>query len=392
MKRSRRGTCNHIRPLSKGLIANIVQFGRLLRKNGISVSFSSVLDVLKGLHLVDISRVDEFYHLLRFNIVSRKEDIKTFDQLFNAFWRDNGEAAPVTPCMPDASRNEGGFQESPSNGAFDLRNEGERGTDRIGEASLRYSPYTLYRRMDKEQLDFVESPASYESISSLLHPLANRLSRRYQYTIHGKEVSLRRILRKNMQFGGELIFLDFKRKRPKRRRILFFCDVSGSMDVYTIMIIQFVHALRRVDPKAEIFFFSTDLTRVTPLFDLESFSAVISKLPEVVSDWKGGTRIGHCLTRFVETYASRLLTNKAIVMIFSDGWDRGEIDLLEGQMAHLKRRAYKIIWLNPLLGTEGYQPICRGMGAALPYVDYFLPITNLHDLHLLEKTLEEMVV
>ncbi len=380
-----------MRPLSDGLGPNIVRFGRLLEENDISVSFSSVLDVLRGIHLIDISHVDEFYHLLRFTVVSRKEDIEAFDTLFQAFWLDNAEAVPEIPCMPDVAGYEGDPQESPHKQVSDLKSTRDNGPDSVKELSLRYSPHPLYQGIRKEKVDFVESQAFYESICTLLHPLTTRLGRRYQYTIHGKEISLRKILRKNMQFGGELVLLDFKKKKPKRRRILFLCDVSGSMDIYTLMIIQFVHALKKVDRKTEIFFFSTELTRVTPLFDFGGFPSIVSSLPEVVSDWKGGTRIGHCLSRLTETHGSRLLTSNAIVMIFSDGWDRGEIDLLTGQMAYVKRRTYKIIWLNPLLGTEGYQPICQGMSAALPYVDYFLPVTNLHDLQFLEKTLEKMV-
>ncbi|MFQ6034169.1 MAG: VWA domain-containing protein, partial [Candidatus Bipolaricaulia bacterium] len=258
-------------------------------------------------------------------------------------------------------------------------------------AALRYSPQTRQAAVGPNELAFVESPSLSESVNRMLQPLANRLSRRSRYTIRGKEISLRRILRKNIQFGGELILLDFRRKKMKRRRVIFLCDVSGSMDIYTLLMLQFVHALRRVDPKTEVFFFSTNLTRVTPLFDAESFSTALFRLPQLVEDWGGGTRIGYCLERFNQVHARRFHPSKAIVMIFSDGWDRGEIDLLEEQMAHLKRRAYKIIWINPLLGTKDYQPICRGMRAALPYVDYFLPAGGARDLRLLGTTLEKMI-
>jgi uncharacterized protein with von Willebrand factor type A (vWA) domain len=146
-----------------------------------------------------------------------------------------------------------------------------------------------------------------------------------------------------------------------------------------------------VDRRTEIFFFSTDLSRRTDQFDSKDFSADLSRLPESVSDWGGGTRIGHCLRLFNESYGRGMLSGKDIIMIFSDGWDRGEIDLLESQMALLKRKAYKIIWLNPLIGTRDYQPICQGMKVALPFVDYFLPLANPHDLHFLSRTLEKMM-
>jgi uncharacterized protein with von Willebrand factor type A (vWA) domain len=194
-----------------------------------------------------------------------------------------------------------------------------------------------------------------------------------------------------MQFGGELIFLDFKKKKLKKRRIVFFCDVSGSMDMHTLMILQFIHALKKVDRRTEIFSFSTELTRLTSLFDSEDITEVFTQAPGTVRDLGGGTRIGRCLRRFNEAYGSRLISTKAVVMIFSDGYDTGEIDLLEQEMSYLKRRVYKMIWLNPLLGSENYQPICRGMSAALPYVDHFLPLSGTHDLQILERSLEEMI-
>jgi hypothetical protein len=222
--------------------------------------------------------------------------------------------------------------------------------------------------------------------------LANRISRRFQYTVSGKEISLRKILRKNMQFGGELILLDFRKKKIKKRRVIFLCDVSGSMDIFTLMILQFIHALKRIDRRTEIFFFSTDLSRATGQFDVGDFTSAMKQIPGVISDWGGGTRIGYCLKLFNETFGKRQLSGKDIVMIFSDGWDRGEIDVLEGQMAILKRKAHKIIWLNPLMATRDYEPICQGMSAALPYVDYFLPMGNLNDLRSISRTLKKVMV
>ena len=273
----------------------------------------------------------------------------------------------------------------------DARSPGEAQTDVARDLTVRYSPDALVNQDQSLDLHFVQSSAVYESISKLLQSLSHRLSRRFKYTLHGKEISLRKILRKNMQFGGELILLDFKKKKLKKRRVIFLCDISGSMDIYTLMILQFIHALKRIDRRTEIFFFSTDLSRGTHQFDEDDFGFAISKLPEAVVDWGGGTRIGHCLRHFNQTYGRRLLSSKSIVMIFSDGWDRGEVNVLEEQMARLKRKADKIIWLNPLSGARDYQPICQGMSAALPYVDYFLPLGALHDLKRLGRMLEKLI-
>lgn len=377
-------------PSDEGLAVNIIQFSHLLRENGISVTLASVLDAIRGLEFMDISNLELFRGLLRLNFVYRQEDIDRFDQLFFLFWFSEQQTGLQIHC--DGSGNEEPEADSPSETKKESIDYGNR-EENLNEVSRKwvacYSPDALDRTCELD--DFTESRALYESIKKWLQPLRNRLSRRSKYSVRGKEITLRRILRKNMQFGGELILLDFKKKKIKNRRIIFLCDVSGSMDVYTLMLLQFAHALRRLDRRTEIFFFSTDLSRWTHQFDVGDFTTTLSKLPQFVSDWGGGTRIGHCLKDFNEVYGRRMLSNKAIVVIFSDGWDQGQTDILESQMAYLNNKAYKVIWLNPLMGTRDYKPICRGMSAALPYVDYFLPMGNLRDLHSLGKTLEKMI-
>jgi uncharacterized protein with von Willebrand factor type A (vWA) domain len=376
----------------KGLIGSIARFSDLLRDHGVSVSLPAVLDSIEALPLIDISNLNVFHCLLQANFVSRKEDITIFDKLFNAFWLSKPRSR-IQIAAKEAGR--GAEKKDTVSVATDkmsdLKSHEDHDPKSAAEWALRYSPEALSRLGETQELRFNESTALYESICKLLRPLHNRLSRRTQYTVRGKEISLRRILRKNMQFGGELIFLDFKKKKLKKRRLIFFCDVSGSMDIYTLMILQFIHALKRIDRRTEIFLFSTDLSRTTDQFDDGDFTTDISRLPELITDWGGGTRIGYCLKRFNDIYGRRMLSSKDIVMIFSDGWDRGEIDVLETQMMYLKRKAYKIIWLNPLLGTKDYQPICLGMGTALPYVDFFLPIGHPPDLHFLGHTLAKII-
>ena len=384
---------NTARKSGKGLIENIVRFSYLLRDNGIAVSLPAVLDTIEGLPLIDISSLQTFQCLLRINFISRKEDLSTFDNLFYAYWLPKKRTNLQIPS-------EGiGEQEDDQDNLTALKekiaylettgNAEEKG---IKQWALHYSPQALPETGEVQNLRFDSSKVLYESISRILQPLANRVSRRFQYTLHGKEISLRKILRKNMQFGGELIFLDFRKKRLKKRRVIFFCDVSGSMDIYTLMILQFIHALKRIDRRTEIFFFSTDLSRAPRQFNEAEFTSAIKQIPGVIADWGGGTRIGHCLKLFNETVGKRQLSGKDIVMIFSDGWDRGEIDVLEGQMAFLKRKSYKIIWLNPLMGTQDYQPICQGMRTALPYVDYFLPLGHLKDLRSIGQTLKKVML
>ena len=232
------------RKSGKGLIENIVRFSYLLRDNGIAVSLPAVLDTIEGLPLIDISSLQTFQCLLRINFISRKEDLPTFDNLFYAYWLPKERTNLQIPS-------EGiGEQEDDQDNLTALKekiaylettgNAEEKG---IKQWALHYSPQALPETGEVQNLRFDSSKVLYESISRILQPLANRVSRRFQYTLHGKEISLRKILRKNMQFGGELIFLDFRKKRLKKRRVIFFCDVSGSMDIYTLMILQFCNIL-----------------------------------------------------------------------------------------------------------------------------------------------------
>jgi len=357
-----------------------------------SVSLPAVLDVIAGLPLIDISRLDAFHCLLRINFTSCKEDLSKFDTLFYDYWLSKDRTTLKIPAEGIGEREEEQDNLTSLKEKISYLKTTRDAEDKgIKRWALRYSPQALAETGEIQELLFDGSQDVYEAINRILQPLANRVSRRFQYTIRGKEISLRKILRKNMQFGGELILLDFRKKKLKKRRVIFFCDVSGSMDIYTLMILQFIHALKRMDRRTEIFFFSTDLSRGTHQFDAGDFTSVITQIPGIIDDWGGGTRIGHCLKLFNETFGARQLSHKDIVMIFSDGWDRGETDVLESQMAFLKRKAYKIVWLNPLMGTRNYEPICQGMSAALPYVDYFLPLGNLNDLRSIGKTLKKMM-
>ena len=324
-------------PTAEGFTDNIVRFSNLLRDSGVSVSLPAVLDTIEGLPLIDISALQEFRILLQANLIHHHQDVATFNRLFQEYWLPRNRPVRNIPSEENIhpAEEENSIASHPLDYISDRQFPDQPEPRSAQPWALRYSPQSLLKISAAQTLQMIESDALYDALCALLKPLNNRLSRRYRYTIRGREISLRRILRKNMQFGGELIFLDFKKRKVKKRRVFFFCDVSGSMDNYTRMILQFVHALNRIDRRTEIFFFSTELSRATYQFDVSDVNSVISRIPEMTSNWGGGTRIGHCLRIFNESYAKRMLSTRDIVIIFSDGWDRGEIDLLEKQMARL---------------------------------------------------------
>lgn len=378
------------RPTDKGLIDNLIKFCRLLREHDVPVSFASVLDVVRSMAFMDISNLGVFRSLLRMNLVFRKEDLVPFDALFEDFWllwdetMTPAELGDETAC--GSFRGESEIREC---GLSELRDREDSLQSRLEEWMAGYSPDAMNKGC--EPVDYSESEAFYELIKKWLKPISNHPSRRKRYAIRGKQIDLRRILRKNLQFGGELILLDFKKKKMKNRNILFFCDVSGSMDIFMLMLLHFIHALKRIDHRTEIFFITTELSRWTGNFRAGQPMEAISRLPEIVTDWGGGTRIGHSLRQFNEGYGRWMLSDKTIAIIFSDGWDLGQTGVLETQMAYLHSKARRVVWLNPLIGTQGYQPICQGMNTALPHVDHFLPMGNLNDLQYLAKTLTKMM-
>ncbi len=373
-----------------GLGANVIRFADLLRRAGIPVFFSSVLDALQSLPRLDLSDGATFYHLLRGLFVTRREHLAPFDELFQRFWRPAADDVPSGCPLPrDEGQPPGSGEEG--EGLRVLRGLAQARPEAEPEALPGYSPQAATVR--RRESGGAEAPPEElaASLADLLERLNRRLSRRYRYGPHGRRLTLSRLMRRNLRFGGELLLLDYRRRKVRQRPLVVFCDVSGSMDVYTRMALAFVHALRRIVPRLEVFFFSTELTRVTDSFRKADFSRTLAEVSARVADWKGGTRIGHCLKRFNEDYGRRWLLHRALVMIFSDGWDRGEIELLRRQMAALKRRVYRILWLNPLAGTHGYRPVCQGMRAALPYTDYFLAARSLHDFRETGELLEKLL-
>ena len=200
-------------------------------------------------------------------------------------------------------------------------------------------------------------------------------------------MDFRRTLRRTVRHGGEVLELIRKRPKQKPLKIIVLCDVSGSMDPALAFVLQFFFTLQRAFRNSETFVFSTRLTRITDILKRNRWPEALKAVSQRVQDWSGGTRIGECLDIFNDRYMKGLAAGSAILILISDGWDRGEPELLAAEMKRLKRRARRIIWMNPLLGAPDYEPLCLGMRTALPYIDHFLPVHNLLALKNLGETL-----
>jgi uncharacterized protein with von Willebrand factor type A (vWA) domain len=173
--------------------------------------------------------------------------------------------------------------------------------------------------------------------------------------------------------------------------MVVLCDVSGSMDVYTFFLIQFLYGVQNGLRGVETIVFSTRLTRVTSLLRRRHLQTALRLISETVQDWSGGTKIGMCLREFNDTMAPAMVTSKTLVVIISDGWDTGDTTVLDAEMAKLRARAFRVIWLNPLLGSPNYQPLCKGMHTALPYVHDFMPIHNVESLRKFGRLVESVI-
>ncbi|HLG15798.1 MAG TPA: VWA domain-containing protein [Blastocatellia bacterium] len=375
-------------------IEQTVSFCRTLREHGLGVTPSEAVDAVKSLGLIDVGDRDETFLSLRSVLASRVEDFPIFAELFEEFWRgliqnprpqklveppeaestagqrsrltERRAANGIAYYLEHWSRSES-RDESPINmpGASDATPTGEKDFNSFNSDGLSEIA-RLARRIVKR--------------------LARNRSRRWKPVRRGTRVHMRRSLRRSSSTGGELIELSFKERKTKKTRLVVICDVSGSMDLYSRLLLQFVYGLQNSFARVETFVFSTALERITGHLRNRSYRRALDRLASNVRGWSGGTLIGESIAAFNSRWG-RLLDKRTIVIILSDGWDTGEPAELAASLERLKGRAARLIWLNPLLGSASYQPLTRGMRAALPHIDVFGPAHNLASLRALEPHL-----
>ncbi len=368
------------------LLGHVLRFGRLLRTMGVDVSLSQMIDLVEALRFVPITERRDFYYTARALLVTRREDIPVFDQAFALFWRMAGEG----DVPADASRTHLRRARLPTQDISAQVGEGDDDTLLV-EHFMTYSPLEVLRHKDFAEMTWEEIQEAKRAIAALEWKLGMRRTRRYRRAPKGR-LHLRRILRDNLRYGGEPVCLAYRTRVCQPRPLVVLCDISGSMERYTRMLLHFVHALSHglKEVNVEAFVFGTRLTRITHHLRHRDVDESLDEVSRAVEDWAGGTRIGEAIKTFNFHWARRVLGRGAVVLIISDGWDRGNVDLLRREMARLQRSAYRLIWLNPLLGSENYQPIQQGMSAALPYVDDFLPVHNLASLEQLAEVLSSI--
>ena len=375
------------------LLQQINDFCRLLRKMNIKVTTTNQLSWCNSVQLIDISEQDTFYHTARTNLIANQADMETFDLAFNLFWRyprpefqavdTNGDEPEPSALQDlyDADNEENVLDQWLD---FEEENDEEEGQE---DDPIAYSVEEVFTRKDFSEFTKEDMERARNIVAKLAVVLATKLSRRKVISKKGKVIDFRRSWRKSLAHGGEPIELMRKQKKIKKTKILLLCDVSGSMDCYAKFLIQFIYGMQQELREVEVAVFSTHLTNITGLLRRKGLVEGLNEVANVVPAWSGGTKIGESLLEFYRQFATSFSAYRTVVILISDGWDRGDADLLRQSMEMLHRHAYKLLWLNPLLGSDTYQPICRGIRTALPYVDYFLPAHNLESLAQLTKVL-----
>jgi uncharacterized protein with von Willebrand factor type A (vWA) domain len=370
------------------MLHRLIRFERALHRAGVSANPTKLIDLCRSFEFIDISNRMDFYAAARTIFVSRYDDLITFDRIFFEFWT-LVERTPNTDMGAGEAEGdddeEGLEQEQSERSAGEEEEEAEADDEEPTQTG--YSAQEVLINKNIGQMSNEEIERARDIMAELVSVLATVRSRRSAATPRGSRLDLRRILRKNLVYGQDGVELVYRRRKIKKLKLMLLCDVSGSMERYSNFLIQFIYALRRELPAVDVGVFATQLTIITDLLDDRNVGESLNRVSKSASDWGGGTDIGASLQEFNVHYAREMLRSKTVMVILSDGWDRGDATQMHRELERIHRRVHKLIWLNPLLGTTGYEPLCRGIRTALPYMDYFLPAHNLESLAQLAKTL-----
>jgi uncharacterized protein with von Willebrand factor type A (vWA) domain len=380
----------------QALLPNLLAFGRVLRAAGLDVHHGRMADAARALEAVGVSRRADVRAALRTLLVHRHEDLARFDEAFDRFWRARGESTTGLPLFSLGERPR--VRAKPAAGttvSIDVDDDADRAAQQASVAAGAYSPVGVSRTKDFGEFTPAELEQARRLLADVPWRLGRRRTRRWWRARRGP-IDLRSVLRRSAAHGGEPAALPRRRRRERPRPVVVIGDVSGSMERYSRVLIQFARALTQGAGRVESFVFATRLTRLTPRMLRASLGR--SDGPRLhgagvlrdVHDWGGGTRIGEALRTFNTRWARRVMRNGPIVLIVSDGWDRGDPALLARELARVGRSCRRVVWLNPLLASPQYEPLTRGMQAALRHVDDLLPVHNLASLESLADRLGDL--
>lgn len=380
------------------LLHEAVGFGRALRAAGLSIDLGAAVDYARALPLVDLSEREQVRAAGEAIFCRRRDDRPTYDAVFDRWWRQRnrrqgdfqapplqrpsdddtpgeeatGQAQPQPGQEPTEGREDQQGIPMPSQGADDAEDDSD--IEGIVVAPDAYSRGEMLRHREFDRMTPAELREAERLVDALIPRLERRRTRRYELHSHGRRLAPRAMFRRNLGTGGQLMSWVWRRPIKEPRSLVVICDISGSMERHSRLLLRFVQALSAAsEVRTESFVFGTRLTRVTRLLKDRNRDRALARVADAVNDWAGGTRIGESFRAFNQHWARRTLRTSGVVIVVSDGWDRGDPALVAVETARLRRNCHRLIWLNPLAGTPGYQPLAGGMRAAYPYIDDFLP-------------------
>jgi uncharacterized protein len=372
-------------------VERLVGFGRLLRQRGLDVGTGRILTFCRAAAALGPFDREGVRWAARATLVSRPDDIATLDDAFDRYFgaeplpTDDSALAATSSQRPAMRR----LREPEEHGGITVADRWSTAAPGDGEpderAAIRIvaSSAEVLRHKDFQAMTDEERRAAYAAIRSLAIPVPLRPSRRRRAAARGTRLDLRRTLRRSLRTEGEPFRRAWTAARVRRRPLVLLLDVSGSMAPYARPLVQFAHAMASSGARVEVFCFGTRLTRITRFLRTRDPNLALGAVGRAVGDWEGGTRIGESLRELLDVWASRSGLRGAVVVLCSDGLERGDPEVLRRHMARLGRLAHRVVWLNPLKGSPRYEPLARGMAASLPFVDTFLPGHNLESLEAL---------
>ena len=366
----------------KNISEAILAFGQFARFYGINVGVQESIDALAAANLGVANNNPSFKYALKSIFCTNQDDLPIFEKLYEQFWRHNMGSIKGKTTF----KNQSNIQKK-SNASVVMMGKGE---SEEGEESKNVSganKIARLRKTDFSQIESIDSAFLEELATKLWQQMSLRLKRKMKVSNTKGKLDLRRTIRSSISHGGDPIHLKMKSRSPRKQRLMILLDVSGSMDKYSFFLLRFICALRTHFESIEAFIFSTNLIRITDYLQSKNLALTLAVLSKKADNWSSGTKIGECFKDFNENHSKRVLNGHSTTIILSDGLDTGEPEILKREIKKIKLRTRQLIWLNPLKNMRGYEPIQKGMSAALPTVDVFKSAHSLDSILELEQFL-----
>ncbi|MEM7120794.1 MAG: VWA domain-containing protein [Pseudomonadota bacterium] len=381
-------------PVAGKLADNVVLFGRTLRSAGMPVDTGRILNAVRAVETAGLTRRDDFYWALHAHLVSRHDHHVVFDQAFHAFWRDPELLKKMLGLvLPLARSDTATEQEALSRRVADAmgkskdQDEADLAAGKEADMTMSFSDRDALRDKDFASMSTDEIARAKKAVAAMTLRMRPLTSRRMRTHASGDRVDMRATMRAALRGAGDIIPLERRRRRTRPPALVLLCDISGSMSGYSQMLVHFAHALTNDRDRVHTFLFGTRLTNITRQLRHKDVDVAMADVADTVDDWSGGTRIGGCLHTFNREWSRRLLAQGAVVVMMTDGLDRDAGDNLASEMERLHLSSRRLIWLNPLLRYDGFEPKSWGIRTMLPHVDVFRSAHSLASLEALAALL-----